>query len=42
MKFFRNIIERFTGKPVDWEELEESLIRSDIGLPMAMRILEAL
>ncbi len=42
MNFFRNIIERFAGKPVDWEELEESLIRSDIGVPMAMRILAAL
>ncbi len=42
MKFFRNIIERFAGKPVDWEELEESLIRSDIGVPMTLRILKAL
>ena len=42
MKFFRNIIERFTGKPVDWDELEESLIRSDIGVPMTLRIIKAL
>ncbi|MGI9115743.1 MAG: signal recognition particle-docking protein FtsY [Chthoniobacterales bacterium] len=42
MKFFRNIIERFTGKPVDWDELEESLIRSDIGVPMTLRMIKAL
>jgi fused signal recognition particle receptor len=42
MKFFKNIIERFTGKPVDWDELEEALIRSDIGVPMTLRILKSL
>jgi fused signal recognition particle receptor len=42
MKFFRNIIEKFAGKPVDWDELEEALIRSDIGVPMTLRILKSL
>jgi fused signal recognition particle receptor len=42
MKFFKNIIERFAGKPVDWDELEESLIRSDIGVPMTLRIQKSL
>ena len=42
MKFFKNIIERFAGKPVDWNELEESLIRSDIGVPMTLRIVQRL
>ena len=42
MKFFQNIIQKFTGRPVDWDELEESLIRSDIGVPMTLRIVEAL
>lgn len=42
MKFFKNIIDRFAGKPVDWDELEESLIRSDIGVPMTLRILQQL
>src|SRR5436190_4211705 len=42
MKFFKNIIDRFTGKPVDWDELEESLIRSDIGVPMTLRIVQSL
>ena len=41
MKFFKNIIDKFTGKPVDWDELEEALIRSDIGVPMTLRICEA-
>src|SRR4051794_2497351 len=42
MRFFRSIIEKFTGKPVDWDELEESLIRADLGVPMTIRIIEAL
>ena len=42
MNFFKNIIERFAGKPVDWDELEESLIRSDIGVPMTLRIVKSL
>ena len=42
MNFFKNIIERFAGKPVDWDELEHSLIRSDIGVPMTLRILKSL
>jgi len=42
VKFFKNIIDRFAGKPVDWDELEESLIRSDIGVPMTLRIVKRL
>ncbi len=42
MKFFRQLIERFTGRPVDWDELEEMLIRADLGVPMSMRILDRL
>ena len=42
MKFFKNIIDKFAGKPVDWDELEEALIRSDIGVPMTLRILKTL
>jgi fused signal recognition particle receptor len=42
MKFFKNIIDTFAGKPIDWDELEESLIRSDIGVPMTLRILKTL
>ena len=42
MKFLKNIVEKFAGKPIDWDELEEALIRSDIGVSMAQRILNAL
>src|SRR5216110_2072631 len=42
MKFFKNIIDTFASKPVDWGELEEALIRSDIGVPMTLRILKTL
>jgi fused signal recognition particle receptor len=40
--FFKSLVDKFTGKPVDWDELEESLIRADLGVPMTLRILEAL
>jgi fused signal recognition particle receptor len=37
--FFKDLLDRFGGKPVDWDELEESLIRADIGVPMTLRII---
>ncbi len=40
--FLKSLVQRFTGRPVDWEELEEMLIRSDLGVPMSMRILKNL
>ncbi len=40
--FLKDLFDRFSGKPVDWDELEETLIRSDIGVPMTLRIIEAL
>jgi fused signal recognition particle receptor len=40
--FFKSLLQKFTGRPVDWDELEESLIRSDLGVPMTRRILETL
>ena len=40
--FFKSIVQKFSGRPVDWDELEESLIRSDLGVPMTTRILTAL
>ena len=36
--FFKDLLERFGGKSIDWDELEESLIRADIGVPMTLRI----
>ena len=40
--FLKKIWNKFTGKPVDWDELEESLIRADLGLGMTQRILKTL
>jgi len=39
--FFKSIIQKFTGRPVDWDELEEALIRADLGVPMMTRIMKA-
>ena len=40
--FLKSIVQKFAGKPVDWDELEEALIRADLGVPMTMKILGAL
>lgn len=40
--FFQSIIQKFGSKPVDWDELEENLIRADLGVPLAMTILAEL
>ena len=40
--FFKSLVQRFTGRPVDWDELEEALIRADLGVPMSTRIMETL
>lgn len=40
--FFKSIIQKFSGKPVDWDELEETLIRADLGVPMTQKILASL
>ena len=42
MNFLRSLVQKFAGKPVDWDELEESLIRADLGVPMSLRIVAAL
>ncbi|MDQ3624528.1 MAG: signal recognition particle-docking protein FtsY [Verrucomicrobiota bacterium] len=40
--FFKSLVQKFTGRPVDWDELEELLVRADLGVPMVTRILAAL
>ncbi len=40
--FLKNLWQKMTGKPVDWDELEEALIRADLGLPMTLRIMKTL
>ncbi len=39
--FFKSILQKFTGRPVDWDELEEALVRADLGVPMMTRIMQA-
>lgn len=40
--FFKSFLAKFTGAPVDWDELEELLIRADLGVAMTRRILQSL
>src|SRR5437762_816260 len=42
MKFLQSLVEHFAGKPIDWEELEELLIRADLGVPITSRIIKTL
>lgn len=41
-RFFRSLIDRFRGRPVDWDELEEMLLRADLGVPITMKIMDHL
>jgi fused signal recognition particle receptor len=42
MTFLQSLAQQFAGKPIDWDELEESLIRADLGVPMTTRIIKTL
>lgn len=42
LNFLKSFISKFKASPVDWDELEEILIRADLGVPMVLRILESL
>ena len=42
LNFFKSLVQKFAGKPVDWDELEEALIRADLGVPMSLRIVASL
>ena len=42
MNFLQSLAQHFAGKPIDWDELEESLIRADLGVPMTTRIIKRL
>lgn len=42
MNFLKSLVQKFTGRPVDWDELEEGLIRADLGVAMSLRIVEKL
>lgn len=42
MKFFETLAQTFANKPIDWDELEEALIRADLGVAMTTRIIDRL
>jgi fused signal recognition particle receptor len=42
MNFLESLAKQFAGKPINWDELEEALIRADLGVPMTMRIIKTL
>src|SRR5262249_4659714 len=42
MNFLQSLAKQFAGKPIDWDELEEALIRADLGVPMTIRIIKTL
>src|SRR6266508_6032319 len=42
MNFLESLAKQFSGKPINWDELEEALIRADLGVPMTMRIIKTL
>jgi fused signal recognition particle receptor len=42
MNFLQSLAQQFAGKPLDWDELEEGLIRADLGVTMTMRIIKTL
>ncbi len=42
MGLFQSIINRFRGKEVDWDELEETLVAGDLGVRLATEIVERL
>jgi fused signal recognition particle receptor len=42
MKFLEALAQQFAGKPIDWDELEEALVRADLGVAMTTRIIKTL
>src|SRR5437762_1367243 len=42
MNFLKTLANHLAGKSIDWEEIEESLIRADLGVPMTTRIIKIL
>jgi len=40
--FLKNLVAKFSTQPVDCDELEETLIRADLGVPMTFGILDTL
>ncbi len=40
--FLRSIAERFRGRPVDWDELESSLLQADLGVKTTLELVAEL
>src|SRR5438132_8938195 len=40
MHFLPSISHQLSGKPIDWHNREQALIRADLGAPMTMRIIK--
>ncbi|MEI8294398.1 MAG: signal recognition particle-docking protein FtsY [bacterium] len=40
--FFKKFLARFTGGPVDWDELEETLLAADFGVSMTGVVMKAM
>ena len=42
VNFFQSLIQKLSGRPIDWDEVEEMLFRADLGVPMTTRIMNVL
>ena len=42
MKLLETLAQQFANKPIDWDELEHSLVRADLGVPLTTRIISTL
>jgi len=42
MNFLQSLAQQFAGKPINWDEIEEGLIRADLGVPMTTRLIKTL
>lgn len=42
MGLFKSIIDRFRGGEVDWDDLEETLVTGDLGIKLAMELVDRL
>ena len=38
--FLKSLVNKFSGRSIDWDDIEETLIRADLGVPLTMRILK--
>lgn len=41
LKFFKNFIAQYSSGPADWDALEETLLRADLGVPMTLHLIAA-